>query len=160
MFLKIVPIIICKGIFSVFHIIPEVYHMPIEWTDDLAVGIVEIDNQHQELFNQINQLLEACNQGKGKETVGKIIDFLGEYVVKHFSCEEENMKRFNYPEFTSHKAQHTEFIKSFGELRAKFEADGPGAHIVIMTNRVVVGWLNSHIRNVDKLLGAYLKSKQ
>jgi hemerythrin len=52
--------------------IQEVVYMAIEWTDDLAVGIVEIDNQHKELFHQINQLLEACNQGKGKETVGKI----------------------------------------------------------------------------------------
>jgi hemerythrin len=134
--------------------------MAIEWTDDLAVGITEIDNQHKELFQQINQLLEACNQRKGKEAVGQIIDFLGAYVVTHFNCEEENMKKFNYPDYPKHKVLHTEFIKSFGELKAKFEADGPGTDIVIMTNRVVVGWLNSHIRNVDKLLGAYLKSKQ
>ena len=134
--------------------------MGIEWTEDLAVGIEEIDSQHQELFRKINELLDACNQGKGKEVVGKIIDFLGSYVVEHFRCEEENMRKYGYPEMGSHQVHHTQFIQSFGELKAKFETDGPGAHIVILTNRVVVAWLNSHIRNVDRQLGAFLKTKR
>ena len=133
--------------------------MGIEWTDDLSVGVAEIDNQHKELFSKINQLLDACGQGKGKETVGEIIKFLGEYVIYHFGCEEEQMTQLNYPQFADHKAAHTQFIKDFTDLRNKFETDGAQAHIVIMTNRVVVGWLISHIRNVDKLLGAFLKDK-
>ncbi len=133
--------------------------MAIEWTEDLAVGIDKIDNQHRELFHQINQLLEACNQNKGREAVGKIIAFLGEYVVTHFGSEEELMQKYHYPEYKVHKTHHTQFINSFTELKAKFDSDGPGPHIVIMTNRVVVGWLNSHIRNVDKLLGDFLKSQ-
>lgn len=133
--------------------------MAIEWTDDLAVGVTEIDDQHKELFKKVNQLLDACSEGKGKETVGEIIKFLGEYVIHHFSCEEANMKKYNYPEFASHKAHHAQFITSFGELKDKFEADGPMPHIVIMTNRVVVGWLISHIRNVDRVMGDYLKTK-
>jgi hemerythrin len=137
----------------------EVDRMAIEWTVDLSVGIAEIDEQHKELFKRINQLLEACNQGKGKETVGQTIEFLGNYVLEHFGSEEAQMIKYNYPDYSQHKAYHTEFIKSFSELKAKFEADGPGSHIVIMTNRVVVGWLNSHIRNVDKLFGAYLQTK-
>ncbi len=132
--------------------------MGIEWTNDLSVGNVEIDNQHRELFNKINQLLDACNQNRGKETVGEIIHFLGEYVVTHFSTEENYMIKHNYPDYVSHKEHHTEFINTFSELKNKFETDGPGAHIVILTNRVVVAWLNSHIRNVDKLLGAFLNS--
>ncbi len=133
--------------------------MAIEWTDDLAVGVMIIDDQHKELYRRINQLLEACGQSKGREVVGETINFLEDYVVSHFGQEEGYMKKYNYPDFLKHKGYHTEFINSFKELKAKFEADGPGPHIVIMTNRVVVGWLNSHIRNVDKLLGAYLKDK-
>lgn len=133
--------------------------MAIEWTNDLEVGIEEIDNQHKELFRKINELLDACNQAKGREVVGKIIDFLGSYVVEHFQCEEKYMMKYNYPELKSHQTHHAQFIQNFGELKAKFETDGPGAHIVILTNRVVVGWLNSHIRNVDRQMGAFLKTK-
>ncbi len=133
--------------------------MAIEWTEDLAVGVEIIDDQHKELYQRINRLLEACTQSKGREVVGETIKFLEDYVVTHFGQEEGYMQKYNYPEYLKHKGYHAEFIKSFEELKAKFESDGPGPHIVIMTNRVVVGWLNSHIRNVDKLLGAYLKDR-
>jgi hemerythrin len=133
--------------------------MAIEWTEDLAVGVMAIDDQHKELFERINQLLEACHQSKGREVVGETINFLEDYVISHFSREEEYMQKYGYPDYLKHKGYHTEFIKSLKELKARFEAEGPGTHIIIMTNRVVVGWLNSHIRNVDKLLGDYLKGK-
>ncbi|HBE81003.1 MAG TPA: hemerythrin [Firmicutes bacterium] len=133
--------------------------MAIEWTEDLTVGVSKIDDQHKELYRRINQLLEACSQSKGREVIGETINFLGEYVVDHFGQEEAYMQKYNYPEYPKHKGYHTEFIKSFQDLKARFETDGPGTHIIIMTNRVVVNWLNNHIRNVDNLLGVFLKDK-
>ena len=133
--------------------------MAIQWTEDLAVGVREIDEQHKELFRMINQMLEACNQGKGKSVLTELLGFLENYVVDHFGTEEKLMQQYDYPDYLSHKDHHGQFIKSFKELKDEMEKTGPGTHIVIMTNRVVVGWLNSHIRNVDKLLGAFLKDK-
>ncbi len=130
-----------------------------EWTPDLAVGIPKIDEQHQELYRQINKLIDACNEGKGKEAVGEVITFLGDYVVRHFKCEEEYMQKHNYPEFAKHKAIHDAFVQSFLDLKAKFENEGPGIHIVVLTNRVVVDWLNNHISKTDKALGSFLKTK-
>lgn len=133
--------------------------MAIEWTEDLAVGFKEIDDQHKELFNMINRMLDACSQGKGKEVLNEILGFLENYVVNHFGTEEKLMQQYNYPDYANHKKYHEQFIKSFMELKQEMATTGPGTHIVIMTNRTVVGWLNSHIRNVDKLLGAFLKNK-
>lgn len=65
--------------------------MAIEWTQDLSTGSDEIDNQHKELFRRINSLLDACNQGKGREEIGKTVQFLEDYVITHFSAEEEYM---------------------------------------------------------------------
>ena len=65
--------------------------MAIEWTEDLATGVPEIDAQHKELFSRINRLLEACNQGQGRAEVGKTLAFLEEYVLIHFSTEEKIM---------------------------------------------------------------------
>lgn len=134
--------------------------MAIEWSEDLAVGFQEIDNQHKELFRMINQMLEACNQEKGKEVLNEMIKFLENYVVTHFGTEENLMRLYNYPDYNAHKNHHEQFIKSFGELKNQLAATGPGTHIVVMTNRIVVNWLNSHIRNVDKLLGAFLKDRK
>lgn len=133
--------------------------MAIEWTEDLAVGAKEIDDQHKELFRMVNQMLEACTQGKGKEVLTEMLKFLEDYVVTHFGTEERFMQQYGYPEYLSHKKHHEQFINSFQELKKEMAATGPGTHLVIMTNRTVVGWLNSHIRNVDKQLGAFLKDK-
>jgi len=132
----------------------------IEWTTDLAVGVKEIDKQHQEIFRKINTLLDACNAGKGKTVVADVIDFLGNYVVEHFGAEEKLMQQYNYPEYPQHKQMHEDFIKSFVALKQSFEKDGVAINVVIQTNKTVVRWLNDHIRNVDKRLGKFLAEQK
>ena len=133
--------------------------MAIEWTDDLATGVNEIDNQHKELFQRINNLLDACSHGKGKIEVKKVLSFLEDYVITHFSEEEKYMAKYDYPDGLSHKKQHSEFMENFSSIKKQFEADGPGVHIVIMTNRLIVDWLKNHIRKVDRALGSFLRTK-
>ena len=133
--------------------------MAIEWTADLSTGVQEIDNQHKELFQRINSLLDACNHGKGKEEVKKVILFLENYVITHFSEEEKYMNKHDYPDGMSHKKQHLEFMENFFRLKTQFEAEGPGVHIVVITNRLVVDWLRNHIRKTDMALGSFLKTK-
>lgn len=92
--------------------------MAIEWTQNLAVGVTEIDNQHKELFKRVNQYLEAMMERRGKEEIGKVIKFLENYVVTHFGTEERYMELHNYPDQRLHKEQHAAFIKTFNDIRA------------------------------------------
>jgi methyl-accepting chemotaxis protein len=131
----------------------------LQWTNDLAVGVDKIDSQHQELFARINKLLDACNQGKGRETVDEIIKFLEDYVVTHFTLEEEFMAKYNYPGHTVHNEQHHQFVNSFARLKEKIDREGVGSHISIYTNQIVVDWLQDHITKTDKALGKFLKQK-
>ncbi len=131
--------------------------MGIQWTEALSVGVREIDEQHQEMFRRINQLLDACHKGKGHETVGEVLAFLDSYARRHFQLEERYMQQHNYPEYEQHRQQHNEFIANVAEVRRRYQQEGPGVHIVVITNRVLAGWLNSHIRKVDKGLGKYLQ---
>lgn len=133
--------------------------MSIEWSLDLATGVDEIDKQHKELFQRINNLLEACNHGKGKEEVKKVIWFLEDYVITHFSEEERYMGKYDYPEYSGHKRQHLEFMENFFNLKKQFESEGPGVHVIVNINHLVVDWLRNHIRRLDKALGAFLKTK-
>ena len=134
--------------------------MAIQWTEELATGVSVIDNQHKELFVRINTLLDACSRGRGKEELGRVIQFLEDYVITHFSEEEMRMKQHAYPDYASHKALHEEFIRNFKDLREQFITDGPAVYVVIKTNHVVVDWLTAHIKKVDKALGSFLKDKQ
>jgi len=132
--------------------------MAIEWNDSLAVGIEEIDNQHKELFRRINDLIEACHQGRGAEAVGEVLAFLDSYARLHFSTEEGYMRKYNFPGLDGHHQQHQEFMANLAEVRNRFAKEGPGVHIVVITNRILAGWLNTHIRRSDKVLGAHIKA--
>ena len=57
--------------------------MALQWTSDFSVGETTIDHQHMELFQRFNDLLDACRQGRGKERVSLLLDFLDQYVVFH-----------------------------------------------------------------------------
>ncbi len=133
--------------------------MALEWTEDLVTGSFEIDRQHKELFKRINALLEACRQGKGKAEISKVVQFLDDYVATHFAEEEKYMKKYDYPAYAAHKAQHLEFIENFSELRRQIEKDGAGVHLLVKTNHMVVQWLINHISKVDRALGTFLKAR-
>lgn len=132
--------------------------MAIQWTDDLAVGVLDIDMQHKELFKQINALSSAMSTGRGKEEIGKIIAFLGDYTIKHFGNEEKKMDARSYPKSSSHKAMHASFIATFQRLNSELEKNGATSSLVIDVNVKVGEWLKNHIAETDKQLGAFLKS--
>jgi hemerythrin len=134
--------------------------MALQWTEDLATGVVEVDNQHKEIFRRIEALLEACREGKGREKVGEVIAFLGDYVVMHFAAEERLQKQHAYPEYEAHKRTHEKFLKDFGDLKAQFDEEGGTIGMVLATNRVVVDWLVNHIKMTDKKMAVYVRENK
>lgn len=133
--------------------------MAIRWTDDLATGSAQIDGQHKAIFERINTMLEACNQGKGKREINSLISFLEDYVVSHFSAEERYMKQYGYEEYAAHKKQHADFIGKLQDLKKRIENGRIGVDVVIATNQLIVSWFMNHIRKVDTRLGSFLKNR-
>lgn len=133
--------------------------MAIEWKDDLAVGVKEIDEQHKELFAKVNTLFDACNSGKGKDQIDSVIKYLQEYVVEHFGSEESLQKKYSYPGYEEHKAQHDKFIQDFLKLKEGIDKNGVTGLTIVQLNQVLVDWLIKHIRKTDKALAGFLKEK-
>ena len=124
--------------------------MRIEWSPDLAVGVDFIDAQHKELFRRTNALLEACVRGEGREAVVSTITFLTQYVVEHFNAEEAAMRSARYEGFAEHARMHREFRQTVDDFAREIMQRGVGADTIIRVNRMIVAWLNNHIRKVDK----------
>ena len=62
--------------------------MAMGWTEDLSVGVDVIDQQHKIWFEKANQLFDAGKNGKAKEFIAQMLDFLDEYTKMHFRDEE------------------------------------------------------------------------
>ena len=61
--------------------------MKYELTKDLETGNAIIDSEHRQLFNAINQLMDACSSGQGRTKIESTLRFLLDYVDKHFAHE-------------------------------------------------------------------------
>jgi hemerythrin len=107
--------------------------MAIPWTPALAIGVPEIDHQHQELFLRIEQLVQGVSRGNATD-VECLLEFLGQYVVKHFGAEERWMLRSAYPDYARHKAEHERFIRDYEHMRQEFREKGPNVLVGIRMN--------------------------
>ena len=132
--------------------------MRIDWTPDLAVGVDFIDAQHKELFKRTNDLLEACLRGEGVDGVVSTIGYLTTYVVEHFNAEEEIMRRARFPGYAEHAKMHRDFRKAVEDFANEIVArGGVGTDTVVKVNRLIVGWLNNHIRKVDREMAVAIR---
>lgn len=77
--------------------------MKYELTPDLLTGNALIDSEHRQLFAAINDLMDACSQGKGRDKILSTAKFLTGYVAKHFGDEEQLQMRSKYPNYPAHK---------------------------------------------------------
>ncbi|MGD0586444.1 MAG: bacteriohemerythrin [Oryzomonas sp.] len=132
--------------------------MGIAWRESLAIGVPEIDRQHKELLSRFDSLLKACEAGKGTGELQKLLGFLDDYVVRHFSDEEDIQRNRNYPGYAAHKREHEGFIARLKTLQDEIKADGVALHHVTETNNMLLKWLINHIAKVDGELGAYLRA--
>jgi hemerythrin len=137
----------------------------IEWSDELSVGIQEIDEQHKVLVGLVNEMHRAIHEHHGSETARQILDRLGDYTRIHFAVEESLMRIFDYPGYDEHKKQHEELIGQFRQYQAKVQSGT--AKISFELLHFLKLWLAQHILESDKeyaphmlKLGAKAKSAQ
>jgi len=131
-----------------------------EWTEDLAVGIKTIDQQHKELFNRINALLLAIREQRCRAEIDETIRFLDDYARFHFSEEEKRMEEAGYKGLQEHKLQHAIYLKNITELKRQAalpRESGMSYELSVTATQIVVDWIVAHIMKTDKLFGAYLK---
>lgn len=131
--------------------------MALLWTKNLEVGVDLIDTQHKKWFEKADQLFEAGKNGKSKEYIIQMFDFLDEYTKTHFKDEEKYMQSISYPELNAQKEMHENFIKKLAELRKQYETAGANITVIISANQFILEWLTKHISNADKKIGEYSK---
>lgn len=123
------------------------------WSKALESGIPNIDAQHQELFRQVDILIDGKNANRHKE----VLDYLEQYIAKHFSDEQKMHAESKYPKAAEHKRYHDEYVKVFKQLKDKYIKEGPTPANNMEINKSVVGWLKDHIMVRDKEFAVYYK---
>jgi hemerythrin len=130
--------------------------MTYKWDSSLETGNKIIDGQHKQLIAALNNLLDACRDGKGQEELMTTVEFLNGYIIKHFSDEEKTMTKNKYPDYALHHRYHDEFKLLVHGITKQFQKDGPTDALVAKVHSSIADWLLNHIKGDDFKLAAYL----
>ncbi|MEA3291462.1 MAG: bacteriohemerythrin [Pseudomonadota bacterium] len=129
----------------------------VTWNRDLSVGIELIDEDHQKLFNLINQLHTAVYYYTGEAFEKQALDDLVAYTQYHFQREEDLMEKHGYPEFEAHRKEHREMIAQVEQFLRDYEKRGHET-LKEMAN-YLKSWLISHISDTDQRYSGFLREK-
>lgn len=127
----------------------------------MSTGIRQIDLQHQELIDIINELDSAHLAGEAAHVLDEILPRLSAYVLFHFGTEESLISglRGIDKHIEKHVSQHREFAEKVAALAAQRNAPGtmPGtAPDLAPFLDYLKSWLVDHIMKTDRELGALL----
>lgn len=130
---------------------------------ELTIGIEEIDRQHEELLDRMDNLRDAMRRGQSNDVIRNTLKFLETYVVEHFDTEVKYMQRYNYTGILLHKAEHETFMKDFAALKEKFtslQAQGESTTFLgVDIVRKLNDWFTKHIATVDNKMGVFLAER-
>jgi methyl-accepting chemotaxis protein len=127
------------------------------WDSSLLIGVKKVDEQHIQLFDAINGLINAVEAGRGKEELNKALDFLASYTATHFSDEEALQKQCGYPDYENHRHIHKCFTETAAALIKEFTETGNTDRLVKEVKRKFGDWLVTHIKGQDSRIGAYIR---
>ncbi|MCP4460799.1 MAG: bacteriohemerythrin [Cytophagales bacterium] len=127
----------------------------VKWETKYETGVTEVDEQHQSLFNYINDL-EQCILDKDFEGIKMeiILNFFQMYCATHFSLEETCMMRERCPAYEENKSAHKKFLAYYKKFRVNFRQTTRKLDMLKEFHRVLIKWLANHIMKIDMKLKA------
>ncbi|MEW6720995.1 MAG: bacteriohemerythrin [Thermodesulfobacteriota bacterium] len=132
----------------------------LEWNQNLSTGIVEIDEQHKELFRRINRLLAGVEENRDADEIRELFLFFDQYVFRHFGDEEryiDQLEMRGYGEAAGHRSQHQAFTRDFSAYRADLTGGAGDALLIAEFRKFMTNWWTLHILKTDQGLGAFMK---
>lgn len=115
-----------------------------QWSEQLATHIEQIDEQHQGLFICLTELENAIKDGSVLYAVYATTR-LRIYVRDHFTAEEKLMRQHNYPRLEQHIAEHQDFRNKLQDLSERSVREDVSQEMV----NFLRSWLTNHIGKVD-----------
>ena len=129
-----------------------------EWSDKLSVGVARIDSEHKRLLALLNELNWALEGGTGLGALSGVLDGLVYYASYHFTHEEDQFRRSDYPAYEAHRLQHRALTARVKEIYADFQNGGEEAELPGEVLEFLKNWLFHHIMELDREFGAYLNA--
>lgn len=122
----------------------------IEWTEEFSVGNASIDQEHEALIAQINQIYEQLSQAIDTETIESMLEELQADISTHFAVEELLMHEAGFAELEAHREDHEHLLDQIHDMIFDF-AEDPDKGRELLVNRLS-DWFSNHFKGFDARL--------
>jgi hemerythrin len=128
------------------------------WDVSYDLGILAIDEQHQELIGIAEDLAKkaTCKETTFEEVKIRFDALLG-YTKYHLGMEEYVMQQSNFIGYDTHKAEHEKFVYEIQSLRSQLNQTN--VSIAETAAQLLRVWLIKHIQVIDKIFVIFLLEK-
>lgn len=122
------------------------------WKDEYKVGIDKIDEQHRQLFDKIEHLLEIAKSGDRKSNRQECmdtIDFLVDYTKFHFDSEQALQREKKYVSYDQHVKIHEDFKNTVQVYKEPLGKDFSTKNLKSFIGSMLA-WLVNHVCICDR----------
>lgn len=120
----------------------------LKWNNSFSVKVKEIDDQHKNLVNMLNELYSSFMNKAHEDKIEKIVSSLVDYTVYHFNTEEKYFHQFKYQDTAEHILEHNEFKKTVSHFQEKLKKNKTALTYEVIN--FLRDWLQEHIAVSDK----------
>ncbi|MGN7614169.1 bacteriohemerythrin [Magnetococcales bacterium HHB-1] len=135
----------------------------LKWSQAYSVGVEAMDQQHQQLFKTINDLIDLCQREVNEQHLHVMSSFffleVFGYIKTHFQDEVRLLKKHGYPDLALHQKQHDDIEAAVIQLQQKFNQT---KHIqkkhemLVEVIHFMFHWVEQHVRKEDRDYGIFL----
>ena len=128
--------------------------MSISWNNDLAVGNVEIDDDHRELIAIVNEFEVEAKKAAGQVDAAHMRHILGRlkiYAQDHFAREEYVQAIAKYDGLAENKREHQVLTKTLDDFITRFDNGtlGDTRGSTEQMSAFLSQWLMGHVMKID-----------
>jgi hemerythrin len=134
--------------------------MMIDFNQIPRVAIDFMNDDHEnvtELTNKLMTLISSSQVSAGN--IKQINDALSELLChcrEHFAREEEQMKKYNYPLHSVHKADHNHILMKFEEELSAWQSEEDISILEKFISTTFTEWFIIHIETLDTVTAIFL----
>lgn len=127
--------------------------IPIEWSDDLALGLPDIDDEHRIWVGLVADFCNAVSDGRASDVIYAALVEALRYTETHLRHEENFMEDAGYPYLADHRIQHDlakEEMHQFTTGRYSEE------YLISYFSSFLPNWLLYHINTSDRKMAEWV----
>lgn len=127
-----------------------------EWKNKFETGNVVLDDEHRQLFVQINECITASRSGQSSSDLISRLQAIYSSLLQHFEHEEHAMAGMAGLDFSCHKAQHNYLLDRIKSEIFDFTHEGAHGRTSIQEILFVLhDWYVAHITIEDRKVFAH-----